>query len=142
MPKTEATTHGPHSLSMASEDYLESIYRIMDAQGAFETGIRSVDVAEQLEVSKASVNKAISTLKEHGMVEQTRYGRVTLTDEGREYAKDVWHRHRTLRLFLTEELGVDAETADDEACLMEHALSADTMARWCAYLEGHGIAVD
>ena len=140
MPRTE--THGPNSLSMASEDYLESFYRIMVEQDAFETGVRSVDVAEQLEVSKASVNKAISTLKEHGMVEQTRYGRVRLTEAGREYGKDVWHRHRTLRLFLTEELGVDPEIADEEACLMEHDLSVDTMARWCAYLEGHGIRVE
>ena len=140
MARTE--THGPNSLTMASEDYLESIYRIMDEQQAFDTGIRSVDVAEQLEVSKASVNKAIATLKEHGMVEQTRYGRVTLTAEGREYGKDVWHRHRTLRLFLTEGLGVEEEIADEEACLMEHALSADTMRRWCEYLERQGISVE
>ena len=140
MPKTD--THGPNSLSMASEDYLESIYRIMDEQDAFETGIKSVDVAEQLEVSKASVNKAIATPKEHGMVEQTRYGRVTLTEAGREYGKDVWYRHRTLRLFLTKGLGVDEQIADEEACLMEHALSADTMKRWCAYLEQQGISVD
>ena len=140
MPKTD--THGPNSLSMASEDYLESIYRIMDEQDAFETGIKSVDVAEQLEVSKASVNKAIATLKEHGMVEQTRYGRVTLTEAGREYGKDVWYRHRTLRLFLTKGLGVDEQIADEEACLMEHALSADTMKRWCAHLEQQGISVD
>lgn len=135
-------THGPNSLSMASEDYLESIYRIMVDQDAFDDGIRSVDVAEQLEVSKASVNKAIATLKERGMVEQTRYGRVTLTPEGREYGKDVWHRHRTLRLFLTEGLGVDDETADEEACLMEHALSADTMRRWCEYLDKQGITIE
>jgi Mn-dependent DtxR family transcriptional regulator len=127
---------------MASEDYLESIYRIMVDQDAFETGIRSVDVAEQLEVSKASVNKAIATLKDRGMVEQTRYGRVTLTEQGREYGKDVWHRHRTLRLFLTEELGVDPDTADDEACLMEHDLSEDTMRRWCDYLERQGVKVE
>lgn len=140
MPKTE--THGPHSLSMASEDYLEAIYRIMSESDAFASGIRSVEVAEQLEVSKASVNKALSTLKEHGMVEQSRYGRVMLTPEGREYAKDVWLRHRTLRLFLTEELGVDPETADEEACLMEHDLSADTMRRWIGYLEKQGVRVD
>ena len=140
MAKTE--THGPQSLSMASEDYLESVYRIMLEQDAFDTGIRSVDVAEQLGVSKASVNKAMATLKEHGMVEQTRYGRVKLTAEGLEYGRDVWHRHRTLRLFLTEQLGVDPETADDEACLMEHDLSADTMQRWCDYLERQGVRVD
>lgn len=140
LAKTE--THGPDSLSMAHEDYLESIYRIMDEQDAFDSGIRSVSVAEQLDVSKASVNKALAALKERGMVEQTRYGRVTLTKRGREYGKDVWHRHRTLRLFLEKELGVDAETADEEACMMEHALSAGTMQRWCEYLEQHGITVD
>ncbi len=140
MAKTD--THGPNSLSMASEDYLECIYRIMVDQDAFDAGVRSVDVAEQLEVSKASVNKAIATLKEHGMVEQTRYGRVTLTEMGREYGKDVWHRHRTLRLFLTQSLGVDEKTADEEACLMEHDLSADTMRRWCEYLEQQGISVE
>lgn len=140
MAKTE--THGPNSLSMASEDYLESIYRIMVEQDSFDTGIRSVDVAEQLEVSKASVNKAMATLKEHGMVEQSRYGRVMLTERGREYAKDVWHRHRTLRVFLIKELGVDDETADEEACLMEHDLSEDTMRRWCEYLERQGVTVE
>lgn len=133
-------THGPNSLSMASEDYLESIYRITAEQDAFDKGIRSVDVAEQLEVSKASVNKAISTLKESGMVEQTRYGRVMLTEKGLVYGRDVWSRHRMLRLFLTEALGVDAETADEEACLMEHDLSADTIRRWCEYMEGQGLA--
>jgi Mn-dependent DtxR family transcriptional regulator len=127
---------------MAGEDYLESIYRIMLEQDAFESGIRSVDVADQLDVSKASVNKALATLKERGMVEQSRYGRVMLTEQGREYAKDVWHRHRTLRVFLIKELGVDDETADEEACLMEHDLSADTMRRWCEYLEKQGIQTE
>ena len=138
MPRAE--THGSGSLTMAGEDYLESIYRIMVEQGS-ETGVRSVDVAEQLGVSKASVNKALSYLKESGMVEQTRYGRVTLTPEGEVYARDVWHRHRALRAFLTSELGVNPDTADEEACLMEHALSADTMERWCAYMEERGVIV-
>ena len=138
---TRTETHGAQSLTMAGEDYLESIYRIMVEQGG-DGGVRSVDVAEQLGVSKASVNKALSYLKESGMVEQTRYGRVTLTEPGEAYARDVWHRHRALRAFLTVELGVDPQVADDEACLMEHALSEDTMRRWCAYMEERGIVVD
>lgn len=140
MPHT--STHGPDSLTMAGEDYLESIYRIMLEQGDGESGVRSVDVAEQLEVSKASVNKALSALKESGMVEQSRYGKVRLTDKGLVYAKDVWHRHRTLRAFLMRDLGVSPETADAEACLMEHDLSADTMKRWCDYLEKQGVVID
>lgn len=140
MPHTG--THGPNSLTKAGEDYLESIYRIMSEQGTPDGAVRSVDVAEQLGVSKASVNKALAYLKENGMVEQTRYGRVTLTPDGERYARDVWHRHRALRSFLMVELGVEAEVADDEACLMEHALSEDTMRRWCAYMESRGIAID
>lgn len=132
-----------HQLSMASEDYLESIYRLTyeDGQEANE-GVRSVDVADQLGVSKASVNKALSTLKEAGMVEQTRYGRVRLTDNGRVYAARVWRSHRTLRSFLINDLGVDYKTADDEACLMEHYLSEDTMDRWCSYLEKQGLVIE
>ena len=129
-----------HNLTMANEDYLESIYRIMTEDGQVE-GVRSVDVAEQLGVSKASVNKAISTLRDAGYVEQTRYGKVMLTEEGATYAADVWRRHRMLRAFLEQDLGVDPETADAEACLMEHALSHDTMLKWFAYMSEHGHAL-
>ena len=105
-------------------------------------GVRSVDVAEQLGVSKASVNKAVSTLRDAGYVEQNRYGRIQLTDTGLIYAKRVWRCHRMLRLFLERDLGVDPKVADEEACLMEHALSDDTQDRWLAYLEKQGIAVE
>jgi len=140
MPKT--STHGAHSLTMAGEDYIEAIYRLETESGQEGAGIRSVDVAEMLDVSKASVNKALNSLKENGMVEQMRYGKVTLTETGKEYARDVWRRHRALRAFLEQELGVDEQTADDEACLMEHALSEDTMQRWIGYLEQRGIVID
>ncbi len=129
-----------HGLTMANEDYLESIYRLDAVASA--GGVRSVDVAEQLKVSKASVNKALSTLKEAGFVEQNRYGRVQLTSEGREYASHLWKCHRMLRSFLERNLGVDADTADAEACQMEHALSYDTQARWLRYLEEQGISVE
>ncbi|EHF02740.1 MULTISPECIES: metal-dependent transcriptional regulator [Olsenella] len=130
-----------HALTMANEDYLESIYRIMTETGETE-GVRSVDVADQLKVSKASVNKAIATLKEAGYVEQNRYGRVQLTKEGTEYAAHVWKCHRMIRAFLQRDLGVDPERADAEACLMEHALSYDTQQKWLGYLEKQGISVE
>lgn len=129
-----------HALSRASEDYLEAIYRI-SLEGSADAPVRSVDVAEQLGVSKASVNKALSALKEAGMVEQSRYGRVSLTEDGRRYAALVWRSHRALRTFLQSDLGVSPETADEEACLMEHVLSADTMVRLISYLERQGISV-
>lgn len=141
MPRTES--HGEGSLTMAGEDYIESIYRLMEeGHGNAEDGVRSVDVAEDLGVSKASVSKALSYLKESGMVEQARYGRVSLTPEGATYARDVWRRHRALRKFLMVELGVEEKTADDEACHIEHVLSVDTMNRLYAYLEERGVQVE
>lgn len=141
MARTE--THGKNSLTMAGEDYIESIYRIMSEQGIDpDRGVRSVDVAEDLGVSKASVNKALSYLKESGMVEQAHYGRVMLTPEGLEYARDIWRRHRAFRKLLIDLLGVDPETADNEACQVEHAFSEDTMERLYAFLERNGIHVE
>ena len=137
---TNDALHEDHALTKASEDYLETIYRL-SLEGAGDGTVRSVDVAEQLGVSKASVNKALSTLKESDMVEQSRYGRVTLTQKGREYAALVWRAHRALRLFLESDLGVSPERADEEACLMEHVLSADTMGRLIEYLERQGLDI-
>ena len=130
-----------HSLTRAGEDYLESIYRLSLESAEGDKSVRSVDVAEQLEVSKASVNKALSQLKEMGMVVQSRYGRVVLTEEGEAYAKVVWRSHRALRTFLEQDLGVKPEIADEEACLMEHVLSGDTMQRLIGYLERHGVEI-
>lgn len=130
-----------HALTSAGEDYLEAIYCIL-LEHPGDDSVRSVDVSDRLAVSKASVNKALTALKEGGFVDQTRYGRVELTETGREYASMVWRRHRMLRTFLTVELGVSEEVANDEACEMEHALSEDTTRRLMAYLERQGIVVE
>ena len=75
------------------------------------------------------------------MVEQSRYGRVTLTKEGEANARTTGRAHRALRTFLEEDLGVDTETADAEACLMEHSLSVDTLAKLIEFLEKRGIEI-
>ena len=109
-----------HSLTRAGEDYLESIYRLSLESAEGDKSVRSVDVADQLEVSKASV---------------------ILTAEGEAYAKIVWRSHRALRTFLEHDLGVKPDVADEEACLMEHVLSADTMQRLIGYLEQQGVQI-
>lgn len=127
-------------LTVANEDYLECMVRIEQEDGEH-GGVRSVDIAQKLNVSKASVNKAVTALKGQGLVEQSHYGKVVLTPEGRCVGKAVWYRHRLLRTFLMQELGVEYDRADSEACMMEHALSEDTMNRWLAYLEAQGVVV-
>jgi Mn-dependent DtxR family transcriptional regulator len=139
MPRTDLPSG--HKLSMAGEDYLEAIYRLK-VEGANDDSVRSVDVATLLNVSKASVSKALGTLRDAGMIEQSRYGRVTLTPEGLRYARRVWRSHRVLRAFLVKELGVEEGVADEEACLLEHYLSEDTMDKWCDYLERQGVLVN
>lgn len=119
-------------LSSANEDYLEAICELY-AKGS--GGVRSVDIAGRLEVSKASVNKAVGMLKTAGYVEQEPYGDIMLTDAGRRYGEAVLERHRTLRSFLVDDLGVDEATAEVEACAMEHTIGDDTMRKWVAYLK-------
>jgi Mn-dependent DtxR family transcriptional regulator len=121
-------------LTPAHEDYIEAIVEL-DEQQDGRYPIRSVDIAELLSVSKASVNKAVQALREAGYIDQERYGRITLTESGRAYGTEIWRRHQLLRSFLIDDLGVDPETANKEACEMEHAISSETMDRWVAWLD-------
>ena len=116
----------------SSEDYLEAIVML---GGTTEASVRSVDIATKLGVSKASVNKAMTVLKEKGLAEQPYYGDVTLTEEGYEYGTSVLDRHRMLSMFLTKALGIPEERAEKEACLMEHAISDDSKEKWSSYIK-------
>ena len=118
-------------ISTSSENYLETIYTL-SKDGA---PVRSVDVSARLGVSKASVNKAVSVLREAGMVEQELYGSILLTEMGRARAREVFHRHCMLKTFLTDVLGVQDEIAEDDACRMEHVVSDDTMVLLTNYLQ-------
>jgi DtxR family Mn-dependent transcriptional regulator len=118
------------------QDYLEVILDLSEA--AAEEGIRVTDIAARLNITKASVTQAIQALKESGLVTHERYGTVRLTRAGRQRALEVRHRHRTLRRFLVEVLGVDARTAEKDACLMEHAVSRQTMEKLVEFLERVG----
>jgi len=126
-------------LSKSHEDYLEAIVML---GGTPEQPIRSVDVANKLGVSKASVNKAITLLKEKGFLDQPYYGDITLTQGGYEYAVAVYQRHRYLTGFLEKALGIDPEVAEDEACIMEHAISDDSFRKWIAFIDKNGYLAD
>ena len=126
-------------VSMSHEDYLEAIIML---GGTTDRAIRSVDIAKRIGVSKASVNKAIGLLKEKGLVEQPYYGDVTLTEEGEKYGKAVYKRHRYLTVCLNKALGIPEDVAEDEACLMEHAISDDSFEKWVAYIDKMGLVED
>ncbi len=119
------------SISTSSENYLETVYELsLEGQP-----VRSVEVAKRMDVSKASVNKAVGVLRQAGMVEQEHYGAITLTQEGMRRAEELTYRHQTIKRFLIEMLGVDESIADQDACRMEHIISEQTMRSWASYIE-------
>ena len=118
-------------ISKSHEDYLEAM---VELGASVENPIRSVDVAAKMGVSKASVNKAMAVLKERGFAEQPYYGDITLTEAGYEYGMAVLERHNMLYTFLTKALGIPEDRADEEACLMEHAISDESFEKWFEFV--------
>jgi DtxR family Mn-dependent transcriptional regulator len=106
------------------EDYLETIYLLVQTNGH----ARVRDVALSLHVKMPSVIKAILELKRLGFVVQEPYGAVELTPSGTAAASQILGRHTLLKEFLLL-LKVADETAEKDACAMEHFLSAETLAR-------------
>ena len=108
-------------LQESGEMYLESIY-VMILQGK---SVRSVDVSEYMGYSKPSVSRAIGLLKSGGYVTVDEDGILHLTETGRETAEKTYERHSVLCDLLVR-LGVNPETASNDACKMEHAISDET----------------
>ena len=123
-------------VSMSHEDYLEAIVML---GGTSTLPVRSVDIAAKLGVSKASVSKAVASLKASGMLNQPFYGDITLTEEGYEYGQAVLERHTMLTKFLVEAIGLDQEDAEEEACQMEHAISNESFEKWLADFKSIGL---
>lgn len=105
-------------LYASGEDYLEAVLVLQRKQGM----VRSVDLARHMGFSKPSISHAVGVLKNGGFLTVDDDGFLHLTVIGREIAEKIYERH----LFFTEQLvaaGVDLETAEQEACRMEHAIS-------------------
>jgi DtxR family Mn-dependent transcriptional regulator len=120
-------------MSPSLEDYLEAV---LDLKSGDFGGVRTTDIASRLGVSKASVNQAMASLAERGLIQQERYGPVMLTEPGLRYAKTVRNRHSTIRRFLIFTLGVSESTAEADACKIEHVLSQETMDALVEFVEG------
>ena len=105
----------------ARDDYLEAILQITKTRGH----CRSIHIAEELDVSKPSVSVAVSKLAEEGLVSLDDEKLIHLTEPGLALAEQTYAKHVYLKRFLMD-LGVEEETADREACGLEHALSAES----------------
>lgn len=118
-------------ISSSLQDYLEAVLVLSEKNDL----VRITDLAETLEISKPSATEAVRALVSLGLLKHQSYGPVELTEAGELQALEVRHRHRLLKRFLTEILGVPHAIAEKDACRMEHAVSPDTISRLVHFLE-------
>ena len=116
----------------ASEDYLEAMLMMKEKHGY----VRSIDVAEFLGVTKPSVSYATKRLRESGHITMDKDGLITPTDTGMAVASGMLDRHKTLTAFLID-IGDDKETAEADACKIEHDISQQTFEAICRHAKIH-----
>lgn len=109
------------SLKPSGEMYLETIYVLSDTKKS----VRSIDISEKMNYSKPSVSRAVGLLKKENYISVDGDGYITLTDAGLLLAKKIYERHTVLTKVLTM-LGVDEDTASEDACRIEHVISDKT----------------
>ncbi len=118
------------ALKPSGEMYLETIYVLSREKGA----VRSVDVAEHMGFSKPSVSRAVARLKKENYITVAESGHIALTDDGLALAQKIYERHTVLTGVLMR-LGVDEQTALEDACRIEHVISDETFTALKAYAE-------
>jgi DtxR family transcriptional regulator, Mn-dependent transcriptional regulator len=118
-------------LSASLEDYLEVISNLEQCNRV----ARAKDIADQMNVQRASVTGALKALAAKGLINYTPYSYITLTAEGRRIAQDIIHRHDTLREFFMTTLQLDREQAEANACRVEHAIDLVAVERLVHFLE-------
>ncbi len=121
-------------IHQSAEDYLEAILVIKEKKGY----VRSIDIANQLSVSKPSVSYATKKLREKGYITFNEDGMVCLTDAGLEIATKIYTRHKVLTDFL-KRLGVDENVAAEDACRIEHDISPESFDKLCAFVSNCGV---
>ena len=116
-------------LQESGEMYLETILVLSQQKRV----VRSVDVAEHMGFSKPSVSRAVSLLKQGGFLTMDKDGFLWLTEAGREVAEKIYERHQVLTRLL-KQIGVSDETAEEDACRIEHDISDETFAKMKEHL--------
>ena len=122
-----------HDMHESGEDYIETIYLLKKKNGF----VSSVDVANELNFSRPSVSRAVGILKNNGMLTVEKDGELELTELGLKKAKSVYEKHTNITKFLMLTAGVDEETAENDACRIEHIISPNTFKGIKKYVKDH-----
>ncbi len=108
----------------SGENYLETILILQNRNGE----VRSIDIAREMELSKPSVSRAVGILKDGGFINVDENGYISFTETGKDVAETIYERHRVLTDWLIG-IGVDPKTAAQDACRLEHAISAESFSK-------------
>lgn len=114
----------------SAENYLEAILVVHQRKGY----VRAIDIVNELHFSKPSVSVAMKQLEQNGYIKRDESGHITLLDKGLKIARTIYERHHTLTDILIH-LGVSPETANSDACKMEHALSEESFSKIKEYFK-------
>ena len=120
-----------NKLRQSGEDYLETILILSKR-----SGVRSVDIANEMNLSKPSVSRAVGILKNGGFITVDKDGYITLTAEGKNLAESVYERHTVLTDWLVG-IGVDEKTAAEDACRLEHSFSPESFEKLKEHIKKH-----
>ena len=120
-------------IQQSAENYLEAILILMQKNGQ----VRSIDVAHYTGFSKPSISRAVGLLRDNGYVSIDQNGLLGLTEAGLKIAETIYERHTVLTDLLTK-LGVSPETAAEDACRIEHVISAETFDKLKEHVRKYG----
>ena len=117
-------------ISKSMEEYIKTMYILKQKNG----NIRVTDIAEKMNCTKPSVNKAINNLKENKLVDYELYGSIELTKEGESLAKKILETYDIVFLFLKDVLGIEEEKAEHEAESLKSSMSDETINKLARYV--------
>lgn len=119
-----------HNVKDSSENYLEAIHVLTQETGH----VRSVDIANHLDLSRPSVSKAVKKLVEGGYLVMKEDGGLLLTEDGERIGEKIYERHKLFKELLLK-AGVSEEVAEEDACKMEHAIRESSFQKLKAFVE-------
>ena len=121
------------NLHESGENYLETILLLQKQKGE----VRSIDIANELDYSKPSVSRAVGILRDSGYITVAQNGLISFTEKGRRRAEGVYERHRVIGQYLMMTLGLNPDTAESDACRIEHIISGETFRKIKQYVSEH-----
>ena len=109
--------------SISKEDYLRGIYHLLEDEGH----VRSVDLADYLNITKPSVSEMLKELNKGGLIAYKKYSKLRFTSKGKNIARKITLKHRVIESFLKNMLRIDSQNIHEEAHRLEHAFSDESI---------------